>query len=251
MRMPYQSIDFTMTPAFVYENRIITETCERLRMVLGSRRCKVLFALKSFAIGDGLRCIASTVDGFAASSLFEAQLAREVLAKRGMVHITMPGFNMREIGAIANICDYVSFNSLSQWDRLKGQMSSKVKAGLRVNPQLSYVEDDRYNPCRKYSKLGIPLNCLVDVIEREPRCIEGVTGLHFHSNCDSTDLHELLDTVKKLDGHISHLLERIEWINLGGGYIYDQITNDSPFHEAVGLLHSKYDVDVFIEPGAS
>ena len=76
-------------------------------------------------------------------------------------------------------------------------------------------------------------------------------GLLVHSNCDSTDLGDLLGTVQHLDVRLERVLERVEWVNLGGGYLFEESENIDPFCEAVGLLTSKYGLEVFIEPGAA
>jgi len=43
----------------------------------------------------------------------------------------------------------------------------------------------------------------------------------------------------------------MRWINLGGGYLFDEAVSLTPFYEAVELLRSKYHLQVFIETGAS
>jgi carboxynorspermidine decarboxylase len=92
------------TPAFVYDEGTIARM---LRVAAGIRAdagCKVLYTIKPFSITDALRFMAPGLDGFAASSLFEARLAREVLGRRGTVHITTPGFRPSEITALDGLC---------------------------------------------------------------------------------------------------------------------------------------------------
>lgn len=72
-----------------------------------------------------------------------------------------------------------------------------------------------------------------------------------HSNCDASDFNGLLATVRRLDTRLSELLRKIQWINLEGGYLFDEAVSLTPFYEAVELLRSKYNLQVFIEPGAS
>ena len=76
--------------------------------------------------------------------------------------------------------------------------------------------------------------------------LEGLSGLLVHSNCDSTDFGELLDTVLQLQKHLGDLLYDIQWVNLGGGYIFDSFTDLQPFHKAIDILHSQYDIQIFI-----
>lgn len=213
--------------------------------------CGFLYAIKAFAITGCLQFIVPHVRGFAVSSLYEAKLAREVIRNQGSVHITTPGFRPDEIQEIGELCNYISFNSLSQWERLKYLVGDDALCGLRINPQLPFIDDARYNPCRKHSKLGVPLEQLVTMNVERPEQLNNITGLHFHTNCLSSDLSQLLKTVLHLDDYIGYFLKRINWINLGGGYLFDVAGSYDDFYQAVDFLRSKYNLDVFIEPGAA
>jgi carboxynorspermidine decarboxylase len=184
-------------------------------------------------------------DGFSASSFFEAKLAREIASKNKTVHITTPSLVSDEIEALAESCDFISFNSLSQLERFGTVVESRASCGLRVNPQMSFVKDERYNPCRAHSKLGVPLNQL----NNDYQTLPPIKGIHFHTNCESTSLDPLLATVQHLDSNLDNILEKVEWVNLGGGYQYDEIASLEPLYKAVDLLNCKYNVEVFIEPG--
>ena len=43
----------------------------------------------------------------------------------------------------------------------------------------------------------------------------------------------------------------MQWVNLGGGYLFDEIEDLSPVIESIELLTTKYGLTVLIEPGAS
>lgn len=238
-----------ITPAFVYDEGVIIKILTKLKDISTASGCKVLYSLKAFTMIDALRLMAPMLDGFAASSLFEAKLARDLLINKGTVHLTTPGLRLDEINDLAELCDYISFNSLSQWNRFSQRASARASCGVRINPQLSFVADDRYNPCRSNSQLGVALNTLADTLMNCSERFHHLKGLHFHTNCDSLSLEPLLATVEKLDLYLEKALRKLEWINLGGGYYYDEIVELEPFYRAVELLKQKYNLDVFIEPG--
>jgi carboxynorspermidine decarboxylase len=243
-----ESLQLT-TPAFVYDEGSIISVLTKLKDIANASHCKVLFSLKAFAMIDALRLMVPMVDGFASSSLFEAELARDLLRDKGTIHITAPGLRPDDVHDLAELCDYISFNSLSQWNRFSEPLSDRVSCGLRVNPQLSFVTDDRYNPCRRNSKLGIPMETLVySAADYEGR-FRRLRGIHFHTNCESLSFEPLLATVKCLESRLGKMLEKLEWINMGGGYQYGEINTLEPFYEAVALLKRQYGLDVFIEPG--
>ncbi len=244
------SCDIKITPSFVCDESDIALMCEKLKKLCYESNVNQLFPLKCHSISSSLICIAEYVAGFAVSSLFEAKLAKELVVGK-KIHFTSPGLREDELEQLLSLCDGISFNSLSQWNRSKSLAIGKVTCGLRINTQLPIVKDDRYNPCRKHSRLGISLEELKKTIVLSPGILEGIDGLHFHTNCDSSDWSPLLQTIQHLDENIPYLLQRCKWINLGGGYILEENTDISPFHDAVKLLQDKYSLEVIIEPGAT
>lgn len=238
------------TPAFIYDESAITLACGRWTKFCVELQIRQFFPLKCHSLKGTLQVIAEHVHGLAASSLFEARLAKEVLREGKRVHFTSPSLREDDMQTVLSLCDGIAFNSLSQWTRYKEEAFGRVTCGLRVNPQLSFVKDDRYNPCRPHSRLGAPLEQIKQVLSSEPRVLAGIEGIHFHTNCDATDWSPLLKTVQHLDTHISSLLRQCRWINLGGGYLLDENTDLSGFRNAVQLLQNKYELEVIIEPGA-
>jgi carboxynorspermidine decarboxylase len=236
------------TPAFIYDEKSIQHSLEILHISRIHSYCKLLFSLKSFAVVDALLLMAPHLDGFSVSSLFEAKLAREVIGSTGTVHMVTPGYKPNEIQQITEIADHISLNSLSQWERFYSKEAGHASYGLRINPQLSFVEDSRYNPCRKHSKLGVPINQLQKALDKDNHLYTEIEGIHFHTNSNSETYHPLLETVKHLDRQIPRLLKSISWINLGGGYLFNDADNRD-LYEAIRLLREKYNLNVFIEPG--
>ena len=239
------------TPAFVYDEAVLDQLLTHADRLRQEDRCQVLFAIKSFSFSDALKLMAPRLDGFAVSSLFEAKLAQKANTGGGTLHITAPGLRNDEVEEIGSLCDYVSFNSLSQWDMYRDRIKDRASCGLRVNPQLSFLDDERYDPCRPASKLGVPLEDLVSAFHDDPARLAGVQGILFHSNCDSPDFGELLSTVRHLYSSAGSILENLDWINLGGGYLFEDGQNLSGLHQALDFLKSRLDVDVFFEPGSA
>ena len=237
------------TPAFVYDEAMLRVLLERTQPLRREAAVHVLFALKPFSFVPALEFMASQLDGFAASSLFEARLAREVLGGTGSVHITSPGVRADELPEIASLCDYIAFNSLPQWERYSREAGLSASCGLRVNPQLSLVDDARYDPCRPHSKLGVPPEDLVEVLDVAPATLDGIRGLHFHTNCDADDFSGLLATAELIESRLGDLLPRLDWVNLGGGYLFGADGQPEELLKAIDVFASR-GLQVFIEPGA-
>jgi carboxynorspermidine decarboxylase len=238
------------TPAFIIDDRAIDDALAVVDPIRRETGCKVLYSLKPFVNARVMERIKRRVDGFAASSLFECTLAREVLGNEGSVHVTTPGFRPDEISRLSELCDHVALNSLSQWERYGGVLRGKTSVGLRINPQLSLVKDERYNPCRRHSKLGIPIERLAAAFADNPRSFDGVEGVHFHTNCESRTYQPLLKSVRRIASQLKNVLARLRWINLGGGYLLDSTIDFRPLYDAVSLMQEKHGLEAFMEPGA-
>jgi carboxynorspermidine decarboxylase len=217
--------------------------------LLESPACHILYSIKAVSMAGLLETIAGHVDGFSTSSLFESRLAREIVGSSGSVHMTSPGIRPDEASAIAEQCDYLTFNSLPQWERIGYGIRDRIRCGIRINPGMSYVDDERYNPCRPFSKLGVSLTTLGGVIREKRSSLRGISGIHFHNNCESRDFAELDATVSKICGLLCDYLPEITWINLGGGYLLENDAQVEALGKTVIRLRDQYGLNVFFEPG--
>jgi carboxynorspermidine decarboxylase len=169
------------------------------------------------------------------------------LGQRGIVTIVTPGYRPGEMAQIAECCDQVVLNSLPQWERFRAPLH-QTAVGLRVNPGISYLPDARYDPGRPGGKLGIPLEALAQI---DPTMLDGVTGLHFHSNCESPNFRPLWETVQHLSVRLAGLLQHLSWINLGGGYHLPHPDEWSPLYNTAAFLREHYpQLTLYMEPGA-
>ena len=242
------------TPAFIYDEVVIARLLGIGAEIRERSGCRVLFAAKSFCYRGALELMAPHLDGFAASSLFEATLTRSVLGGRGSVHLTTPGLRPQDAADLGRLCDYLSFNTVSQWRAFGNAIDPEVSRGLRVNPELSYIGDARYDPCRPGSRLGEPLTTVARALD-EPN---SVSGLLLHTNCDATDFRQLEATVNRVRHTLGHRLAsgRLQWINLGGGYLFeDEPGGDgpdlSPLYRTLEYLQQGCGLETIIEPGAA
>lgn len=231
------------TPAMVFEQQAIVRNAEILAELAHHSGCKPLYSIKALPLSSVLQWVKPYLEGFAVSSLFEARLADEVLHGSGSIHLTSPGIRADEIAALQDLCTHISFNSRSQWQRLQAQATS-ASCGLRINPQLSFAADRRYDPCGPYSKLGVNLQELwLQGLDT------GIQGLHVHTMFAATDFAPLLTTVQLLRQTLGSALQQLQWLNLGGGYLFGAIQDHRPFIELVQRLRGEYGVEVYIEPG--
>ena len=237
------------TPAFVYDEEQLIDDVESVRAAIGPH-VRLLLAMKAFTIAPGLRTVAPLLDGLHASSLFETRLGRSVLGDEGLIHVTTPGLRGDEIDEIAALADHVSFNSLSQWHRFRSARAPRKGWGVRVNPALSVAKDPRYDPCGRFPRLGAPIDVLAELAAGSPAELAGLSGLLVHTNCEGTDATPLLRSVEILEERLGSLLDRLRWIDLGGGYLLQEMADLRPLHDAVERMTAR-GLEVIMEPGSA
>ena len=241
------------TPAFVYDEAAIRRKLDLLAGVRELSGARILYSIKALPFAGVLELARPWVDGFSASSLFEARLAREVMDcgvnPAASLHITTPGLRAEEMAELAGLCSHISYNSLEQFRRLQPMVEGQVSAGIRVNPGLSFVDDRRYDPCRPHSKLGVPVESLAEALTKEPGLARRIEGLHFHSLFEAQGAGPLRATLERIEAVLDPWLGKMRWLNLGGGHGADSAGEAQELAAAIGKVKSRHGVDICIEPG--
>lgn len=244
------------TPCFVVDESRIRRNCEILASVKERTDCKILLALKGFALWPLFPMISNYLDGVCASSPWEARLGREEFGKE--VHAFAAAYSDADFAELLTLCDEIDFNSFAQLNRFRtagvppamslsrrDACGTEIKFGLRINPECSTQDPEHaiYDPCAPKSRLGIRR------ADFDGQDLTGVSGLHFHTLCEqnSDDLETTLAAVEEKFGDI---LPQMEWVNFGGGH---HITRDDYdidlLCKLINDFKAKYGVQVILEPG--
>ena len=235
------------TPAFVYDESRLLAMGRLLRQAREQSGCRMLYSIKALPFVPVLELLAPWMDGFAVSSLFEARLAAP-LGKP--LHITTPGLRQGEIAEIGSLCGCLAFNSLEQFRRLEALAGATASLGLRINPGLSFLGDPRFDPCRTASKLGVPLEDLALALRQDESLRRKVKGLHFHTVFASASFAPLRETVGRIEQILgAAFLARLDWINLGGGYLFESLEDLAGLIETALDLRQRFGLGVYFEPG--
>jgi carboxynorspermidine decarboxylase len=241
-------VECPTTPAFIFSPSRALSQIHTLRNALRSTNCKLLYSVKACSLLPALEVISPWVDGFSVSSPFEAKLVALAAPGASVVHLVCPSLDGSRLAPDARI-SHVTLNSSNQWARVKSASAADVRSwGIRVNPEQSVVADARYDPCRKYSKLGMTISHIQEAWRLGE--LNGLSGLHLHIGCLCESWSSLRDVALRLASELSPLMSGVEWINLGGGYVWDADSDFTPLADCVRLLSENYGLEVFLEPGA-
>ncbi|MDF1579049.1 MAG: carboxynorspermidine decarboxylase [Desulfobulbales bacterium] len=228
------------TPVYLVERERIEANCRVLAGVSTRTGCKILLALKGFAMFSLFPLIRQHLDGVCASGLLEARLGREEFGRE--VHTFSPAFRDEEFDEIAGLSDHLVFNSLSQWRKYRARTGGR-QVGLRINPEYSEVATPLYNPCAPGSRLGIRA---ADLAGHD---LTGIDGLHFHVMCEqgADTLERVLAQVEEKFGH---LLPEMKWLNFGGGHHITRPDYDVELLcRLIERFRDRYDLQIYLEPG--
>jgi carboxynorspermidine decarboxylase len=91
-------------------------------------------------------------------------------------------------------------------------VTAGISCGLRLNPRVDEVKTALYNPSSEQSRLGIPLE---EVVNGVPA---GIEGLHVHALCEN-DADSTERLIQAVEERFGHLLDGMKWCNLGGGHL--------------------------------
>jgi len=237
------------TPAYVINLQALDRNLEILGTVQARSGCRILLALKGFAMWSLFPRISRVLSGVTASSTAEARLGREEFGRE--VHPYAPAYSGVDIDTLLTLVDHLVFNSPGQYQRFRERIIAgpqRVSCGLRVNPEHSEVSVPLYDPCAPGSRLGTTLAQL-DVAG--PGALEGLEGLHFHTLCE-LGCDALERTLDVFETRFGRYLEHLKWVNLGGGHLITR--PDYDVNHLVRLLtdmRRRYDLTVYLEPGAA
>jgi carboxyaminopropylagmatine decarboxylase len=231
------------TPCFVTDLGALEANLRVLADVQRRAECTILLALKGFAQWSTFPLVRRYLAGATASSVAEARLAREELG--GEVHAYAPAYSDGDMRELVTLADHVVLNSPAQWRRHRGVLEARgISCGLRVNHEHSEGHVALYDPAAPCSRLGTTRANLV--LED----LDGLDGLHFHTLCEQ-DSDVLERAVAAFEAKFGDLIERMKWVNFGGGH---HITRPDYDRERLVRVVREFrarhrGVPVYLEPG--
>lgn len=234
------------SPAFVVDEVAVRRNLEILADIRARSGVKILLALKAFSMWSLAPLIDEYLDGYCASGLWEARLARECY--KGPISTYSPAYKTDDLAELSCISEHITFNNPQQIERWKSDSNQDIvldssDIGLRINPQIALGETAKYDPSQPHSRLGFPISQL------QPGHFEHLSGIHFHNLCEQ-GFDALAQTWAKVEPVIAPYFGALKWINLGGGH---HITRDDYDREALvdflKALKARSGCEIYLEPG--
>ncbi len=243
------TIDFSKipTPCYLIEEELLRKNLSLIQSVKERAGVEIILAFKGFSMWKAFPIVREYISGAAASGAYEAKLSVDEM--KTLAHTYSPAFQLSDFNEVLENSSHITFNSLSQLERFLPDVknfSRKISVGIRVNPEFSEVKTALYNPCAPGTRLGILASQLGDELP------EGVEGLHFHTLCESSAL-DLEKTLAAFEARFGKYLNRIKWVNMGGGHLMTRKGYDT--EKLINILKDFRqrwnNLEIILEPGSA
>lgn len=234
-------------PMYIIEETRLRHNLEKISDIAKRANVEIILAFKAYALWKTFPIFREYINSTTASSLAEARLAVDKFGNKA--HTFSPAYTDYEISEIAECSSHLTFNSLTQYERLHEQATkanSKISFGLRINPEYSEIETDIYNPCAPGTRFGISADKLPTQL---PINIE---GFHCHCHCENgSDV--FVRTLKHIEEKFAKWFRQIKWINFGGGHIVTRKGyNTELLVDTLKGFQSRYPwIKIIMEPGSA
>ena len=238
---------FNMTPTYLLDEQKLIDNLQTIAGIQQQAHVQFILAFKAFAWWKTLPLFRPYIQATTASSLFEARMGYEKFG--APVHAYCPAYTEQEIAQIAAISSHLTFNSLSQYQRLAFlavEANPDISFGLRINPEYSEVETLIYNPCAPGTRFGVTADRMPDSLP------EGIHGLHCHCHCESS-AEEFARTLTHIERKFHHWLMQAKWINFGGGHLVTRKGYNIPLLiSTLTDFQKRYPhLSIILEPGSA
>ena len=245
--MDKEMINKVPSPCYVMEETLLRRNLELISGVAREAGVEIILAFKAFALWKSFPIFREYIGSVTASSIHEARLAFEEFG--AYAHAFSPAYTDEEFDEFMRCCSHISFNSLSQYERLYNRTKNaghEISCGIRINPEYSEIETELYNPCAPGSRFGVTADLLPAELPA------GIEGFHCHCHCESSSF-ALENTLKHIEEKFAAWLPKIKWLNLGGGHLMTRKDYDTK--HLVGLLkglRERYpNLHIILEPGSA
>ncbi len=232
------------TPCFVVDRGALERNLAILRSVQERTGCRILLALKGFAMFHVFPLLRKTLWGVCASSPHEARLGRKEFNKE--VHAFAAAYSETHLRSLLKHSDVIVFNSFFQWQRFRPLIETASRAigcGIRVNPEHSEGKVPLYDPCAEGSRLGVRRE------QFDGADLRGISGLHFHTLCEH-NADALERTLRVFEDKFGTFLKGMSWVNFGGGHHITRADYDVDLLcRLIQDFTARYPVQVYLEPG--
>ncbi|WP_406708257.1 carboxynorspermidine decarboxylase [Vibrio gangliei] len=230
------------TPYFMIDESKLIRNLEIAKQLKELSGVKLVLALKCFSTWGVFDIIKPYLDGTTSSGPYEVKLGHETFG--GETHAYSVGYSEDDVKEVADICDKMIFNSLSQLKAYRHLVEGKASIGVRLNPGVSRAGQDLADPARQFSRLGVQEGQL------SAEVFDDLDGVMFHMNCENKSADDFISLLYSISERFGAYLDKLDWVSLGGGVFFTWPGYEvEKLAQALKHFSEKHGVQLYLEPG--
>jgi diaminopimelate decarboxylase len=217
------------TPLYVYNGDKIVEKLHILKEAFTGVPLKIKYAAKALTNVSVLKLLKKEGAGLDAVSIQEARIGLLAGFAPEEIMYTPNCVSFEEIQQAVELGLGINLDNIPMIEHLGKRYGSQVPCAIRLNPHIVAGGNTKIQVGHKYSKFGISVEQMPQVMEVVQKYRLHVNGLHIHTGSDIKDADVFLQTASILFD-LAMQFPDLKFINFGGGFKVpykagDHITN--------------------------
>ncbi len=251
------------TPCYVYSKGTFLDHLGKIQKAYSQIDTTVCYSVKACSNIHILRFMAAAGSGFDIVSGGELYRALKAGADPKKIVYASVGKTDKEIKeALDAKIGYFNIESQAELENLitiAGQKGAKIKAALRVNPDIEYKTHRFLKTGKRETKFGVDIEKAIEIFDKFSKNESvDLCAIHLHLGTGGKTIDPYVEAVKKAMPLIDQIRSKgrtVEALDLGGGYGADYESDTVPSADAyakgiVPLLKDK-NLRLILEPGKS
>ena len=176
------------TPLYIYDAARIVKQIQHLKSAFSPSNVKIKYAAKALTNLSILKLMRKSGIGVDVVSLQEAQVALKAGFLPDEIMFTPNCVAFEEIIQGVELGLNINLDNLSVLEKFGEKYGSRYPCGIRLNPHILAGGNLKISTGHSYSKFGISVQQLPDIIEQVDRHKIVINGLHIHTGSEITDV---------------------------------------------------------------
>jgi diaminopimelate decarboxylase len=247
------------SPLYVYDGDKITHQVKLLQQAFSAVPLRIKYAVKALTNLAVLKLIREAGAGADVVSVFEAQLAIRAGFAAADINYTPNGVGFDEIQTAVQMGLSINIDNLPTLEKFGQVYGSTYPCGLRLNPHIMAGGNLKISTGHKYSKFGISVEQLSDLLAVVKQYNINIQNLHIHTGSEITDVDVYLKMADVLFETANHF-PTLKALDFGGGFKVkykenDKVTDIMKLGSELSARfnayckQSKRDLELWLEPG--
>ena len=247
------------TPLYVYDASKIVKQIRVLQLAFSGVKHKIKYAAKALTNVSILRLIKKAGAGVDVVSIFEARLALQAGYSPSEIMFTPNGVDFEEIKSGVELGFTINLDNLPGLEKFGKHYGSGYPCGIRLNPHIMAGGNLKISTGHSYSKFGISIQQLPQILEIVKQYKVTIQSLHIHTGSEITDVDVYLMMADILFDAAKNFPD-LTSIDFGGGFkvpykVGDKITDIVRVGTELSSAFNQYckkegrDLELWIEPG--